>query len=152
MPCMPQHLPSVTFFINDIIELATSMFECSADWEGLWYCTVGTKMTSSERHRLVSYWCSLHDNKMTLRECNPSVSRYSTNWAVGWVDIGIRTTVRLGKVHFVAKVCKISFKTFLVHWLLPHRCTLLGSCSTYGSKMIFSQYRVNGFQKTQNFT
>jgi hypothetical protein len=58
-------------------------------------------------------------------------------YTVGWVDIGIRTTVRLGKVHFVAKVCKICFKTFLVHWLLPHRCTLLGPCSTYRSKMIF---------------
>jgi hypothetical protein len=52
----------------------------------------------------------------------------------------------------MAKVCKICLKTFLVHWPLPDRCTLLGSCSTYGSKMIFSQYRVYGYQKTQNFT
>jgi hypothetical protein len=58
-------------------------------------------------------------------------------YTVGWVDIGIRTTVRLGKVLFVAKVCKIYLKTFLVHWPLPHRCTLWGPCSTYGSKMIF---------------
>jgi hypothetical protein len=71
---------------------------------------------------------------------------------VGWFDIGIRTTVRLGKVNFVAKVCKICLKTFLVHWPLPDRCTLLGPCSTYGSKMMFSQYRVYGYQKTQNFT
>jgi hypothetical protein len=71
---------------------------------------------------------------------------------LGWVDIGIRTTVRLGKVHFVAKVCKICLKTFLVHWPLPDRCTLLGPCSTYGSKMIFSQCRVYRYQKTQNFT
>jgi hypothetical protein len=55
---------------------------------------------------------------------------------VEWVDIGIRTTVRLGKVHFVTKVCKICLKSFLVHWLLPHRCTLLGPCSTNGSKRI----------------
>jgi hypothetical protein len=73
------------------------------------------------------------------------------NQHIGWVDIGIRTTVRLGKVHFAAKVCKICLKTFLVHWPLPDRCTLLGPCSTYGSKIIFSQYRVYGYQKTQNF-
>jgi hypothetical protein len=66
---------------------------------------------------------------------------------VGWVDIGIRTTVRLGKVLFVAKVSKICLKTFLVHWPLPHRCTLLGSYSTYGSKILFSQYRVYGFTR-----
>jgi hypothetical protein len=73
-------------------------------------------------------------------------------WRVGWVDIGIRTTLRLGKVLFVGKVCKICLKTFLVHWLLPHRCTLLGPCSTCRSNMVFSQYRVYGYQKTQNFT
>jgi hypothetical protein len=40
----------------------------------------------------------------------------------------------------------------LVPWPLPHMCTLLGPCSTYGSRMIFSQYRVYGYQNTQNFT
>jgi hypothetical protein len=53
---------------------------------------------------------------------------------IGWVDFGIRTTVRLGKVLFVCKSLKNMLKTFLVHWPLPHR-------RTYRSKMIFSQYR-----------
>jgi hypothetical protein len=83
-----------------------------------------------------------------------NIVRCQCDCAVGWVYIGIRTTVRLGKVHFVAKVCKICLKTFLVHWPLPDRYTLLGPCSMYryGSQMIFSQYRVYGYQKTQNFT
>jgi hypothetical protein len=34
------------------------------------------------------------------------MARTSANYIVGRVDIGIRTTVRLGKVLFVAKGCK----------------------------------------------
>jgi hypothetical protein len=69
---------------------------------------------------------------------------------VGWVDIGIRTTVRLGKVHFVAKVCKICLKTFLVPWSLPHRCTLLGPCSTgvhMGQKWFFHNIGFMGIKR-----
>jgi hypothetical protein len=85
-------------------------------------------------------------------DCDARRDRHDADCRLGWVDIGIRTTVRLGKVHFVAKGCKICLKMLLVHWPLPDRCTLLGPCSTYGSKIIFSQYRVYGYQKTQNFT
>jgi hypothetical protein len=51
-----------------------------------------------------------------------------------------------GEGSFCCKSLQNIFKTFLDHWPLPDRCTLLGPCSTYGSKMIFSQYRVYGYQ------
>jgi hypothetical protein len=84
-------------------------------------------------HYFTMYWQII----LITSPLSPLPCEYSDVYTLGCVDIGIRTTVRLGKVLFVAKVCKICFKTFLVHWPLPHRCTLLGPCSTYGSKMIF---------------
>jgi hypothetical protein len=60
-----------------------------------------------------------------------SWEHFGPGYTLGWVDNGIRTTVRLGKVHFVSKVCKICLKTFLVHWPLPDRCTLLGPCNLF---------------------
>jgi hypothetical protein len=72
---------------------------------------------------------------------------------VGRVDIGIRTTIRLGKVHFVAKVCKICLKTFLVPLAASSQVYTFRVMQYIWVKNVFlSQYRVYGYQKTQNFT